>query len=217
MLDFSILTDNIDLYMKGFVNTIKISIIGLAASFILGNIIAVFRLAPVKLLNFIGAVYVEVIRNIPLILTGFFFYNGLSYFHINLSGFIAGTIALSIYTAAFIAEAVRAGIQSVDKGQLEAARSTGLTYTQAMRYVVLPQAIKIVIPPIGNQFLNLVKNSSILGVFAGLDLMYYADLIHEKTWITFDTYIFVGMFYLILTIPLSLLVNYLERRLARSS
>lgn len=86
-----------------------------------------------------------------------------------------------------------------------------------MRYVVLPQAIKIVIPPIGNQFLNLVKNSSILGVFAGLDLMYYADLIHEKTWVTFDTYIFVGMFYLILTIPLSLLVNYLERRLARSS
>jgi len=217
VLDFSILTDNIDLYMKGFVNTIKISIIGLAASFILGNIIAVFRLAPVKLLNFIGAVYVEVVRNIPLILIGFFFYNGLSYFHINLSGFIAGTIALSIYTAAFIAEAVRAGIQSVDKGQLEAARSTGLTYTQAMRYVVLPQAIKIVIPPIGNQFLNLVKNSSILGVFAGLDLMYYADLIHEKTWVTFDTYIFVGMFYLILTIPLSLLVNYLERRLARSS
>ncbi|MBE3569378.1 MAG: amino acid ABC transporter permease [Bacillales bacterium] len=216
MLDFSILTNYFDLYMQGFVNTIKISIIGLIASFILGNIIAVFRLAPVKLLNFIGAFYVEVIRNIPLILIGFFFYNGLSYFHINLSGFIAGTIALSIYTAAFIAEAVRAGIQSVDKGQLEAARSTGLTYIQAMRYIILPQAIKIVIPPIGNQFLNLVKNSSILGVFAGLDLMYYADIIHEKTWITFDTYIFVGMFYLVLTIPLSLLVNYLERRLARS-
>ncbi|AKP46397.1 MULTISPECIES: amino acid ABC transporter permease [Bacillus] len=216
MLDFSILTDYLDLYMQGFVNTIKISIIGLIASFILGNIIAVFRLAPVKLLNFIGAFYVEVVRNIPLILIGFFFYNGLSYFHINLSGFIAGTIALSIYTAAFIAEAVRAGIQSVDRGQLEAARSTGLTYIQAMRYIILPQAIKIVIPPIGNQFLNLVKNSSILGVFAGLDLMYYADIIHEKTWITFDTYIFVGMFYLVLTIPLSLLVNYLERRLARS-
>ncbi|MEJ9150893.1 amino acid ABC transporter permease [Bacillus smithii] len=215
MLDFSILTDYLDLYMQGFVNTIKISIIGLIASFILGNIIAVFRLAPVKLLNFIGAFYVEVVRNIPLILIGFFFYNGLSYFHINLSGFIAGTIALSIYTAAFIAEAVRAGIQSVDRGQLEAARSTGLTYIQAMRYIILPQAIKIVIPPIGNQFLNLVKNSSILGVFAGLDLMYYADIIHEKTWITFDTYIFVGMFYLVLTIPLSLLVNYLERRLAR--
>lgn len=180
MLDFSILTDYLDLYMQGFVNTIKISIIGLIASFILGNIIAVFRLAPVKLLNFIGAFYVEVVRNIPLILIGFFFYNGLSYFHINLSGFIAGTIALSIYTAAFIAEAVRAGIQSVDRGQLEAARSTGLTYIQAMRYIILPQAIKIVIPPIGNQFLNLVKNSSILGVFAGLDLMYYADIIHEK-------------------------------------
>jgi putative glutamine transport system permease protein len=93
---------------------------------------------------------------------------------------------------------------------MEAARSTGLSYGQAMRMVILPQAIKIVIPPLGNQFINLVKNSSLLAVVAGGDLMYQGDLISAKTFVTFDTYIFVGLFYLLLTIPLSLGVGYLE-------
>lgn len=215
LLDFSILTNYFDMYMEGFLNTLKISLIGLVGSFILGVIIAVLRIAPFRLLNFIGACYVEFIRNIPVLVIAFFFYFGLSVY-VNMSGFVAGTIALTIYTSAFIAEAVRAGIQSVDKGQMEAARSTGLTYTQAMRMIILPQAIKIVIPPIGNQFLNLVKNSSIMAMIAGMDLMYFADAVHEKIYVTFDTYIFVAMFYLVITIPLSLLVNYLEKRMANA-
>ena len=99
---------------------------------------------------------------------------------------------------------------------MEAARSSGLTYLQAMKTIILPQAIKIVIPPIGNQFINLVKNSSILGIIAGLDLMYFGDIVSSRTFVTFDVYIFVGLFYLVLTIPLSLGVWYLEKRLARS-
>jgi putative glutamine transport system permease protein len=216
MLDFSILTNYFSLFLEGFFNTLKVSLLGLAGSFILGVVVAVMRMAPLRVLNWLGACFVEFIRNIPLIIIVFFFYHGLSAFKINLSGFVAGTIGLTIYTAAFIAEAVRAGIQTVDQGQMEAARSSGLSYGQAMRYIILPQAVKIVIPPIGNQFLNLVKNSSILGVVAGMELMYFADYIHEKTWVTFDTYIFVALFYLVITIPLSLFVNYLERRLARS-
>jgi putative glutamine transport system permease protein len=215
MLNFSILTNYFDLYFKGFITTIEVSLIGLVCSFVLGVIVAVMRIAPLRILNFIGACFVEFTRNIPLIVIIFFFYHGLSSI-INLSGFVAGTIGLSIYTAAFIAEAVRAGIQSVDKGQMEAARSSGLNYIQAMRFIILPQAVKIVIPPIGNQFINLVKNSSILGLVAGMELMYFADHIFEKTYVTFDTYIFVAMFYLVLTIPLSLFVNHLEKRLARS-
>ena len=136
---------------------------------------------------------------------------------ITFNGVVAGTVALTVYTAAFIAEVIRAGILSVAKGQMEAARSSGLTYTQAMYHVVLPQAMKIVIPPLGNQFLNLVKNSSILGIIAGTDLMYQGDLISTKTLVTFDVYIFVGMFYLVLTIPLSMLVRYLEKRLAKEA
>ncbi|MCK6256560.1 amino acid ABC transporter permease [Fictibacillus sp. KIGAM418] len=216
MLDFTILIDNFDTYLDGFVNTLKASLLALVCSFILGVIFAVMRISPLKIFQIIGTAFVEFVRNIPLILILFIFYYGLPSLGMKLSGFQAGTIALSIYTAAFIAEAIRAGILSVDKGQMEAGRSSGLTYIQTMRYIILPQAIKIVIPPLGNQFINLVKNSSILGVVAGLDLMYFGDSISSATYVVFDVYIFVAMFYLVLTIPLSLFVGYLERRLAVS-
>ncbi|MFX3623351.1 MAG: amino acid ABC transporter permease [Ectobacillus sp.] len=216
MIDFSILTENWDLYMKGFTNTVIASFIALVGSFVLGTIVAVMRIAPIRVLNWAGAAYVEFIRNIPLILITFVFFVGLPVFGVTLSGFAAGTVGLAVYTAAFIAEAIRAGILSVPKGQTEAARSSGLTYIQTMRYIILPQAIKIVIPPLGNQFINLVKNSSVLGVVAGLDLMYFGDLIASKTFVTFDVYIFVALFYLVLTVPLSLGVGYLEKRFARS-
>jgi putative glutamine transport system permease protein len=129
-------------------------------------------------------------------------------------GFQAGTIGLTIYTSAFIAETVRSGIQTVPKGQMEAGLSSGFTYSETMRYIVLPQAFKIVIPPLGGQFINLIKNSSILAMVAGLDLMYQGDLVANATFITFETYIIVGIFYLILTLPLSYLMAYLEKRWA---
>ncbi|NHM29516.1 amino acid ABC transporter permease [Neobacillus terrae] len=215
-MDFSILTDNFGLYLEGFKNTIIASVIALVSSFFLGVIVAVMRISPVKVLNWLGTGYVEFFRNIPVLIITFFFYFGLASIGIELDGLKAGTTALSIYTSAFIAEAIRAGIMSVPKGQMEAARSSGLSYNQSMRLIILPQAIKIVIPSLGNQFINLVKNSSILGVVAGLDLMYQADLISARAFVTFDVYLFVAMFYLVLTIPLSLGVHYLEKRLARS-
>ncbi|MDF2959342.1 MAG: amino acid transporter permease [Paenibacillus sp.] len=213
-LKFEILFKYWDTYLEGFWNTLQASLIALIGSFILGTVVAVMRIAPFKPLNWLGAAFVEFIRNIPLILIVFLFFLGPSVLGLPLSGFVAGTLGLTIYTAAFIAEAVRAGIQAVPKGQTEAARASGLTYNQTMRYVVLPQAIKIVIPPIGNQFLNLVKNSSVLSVVAGLDLMYYADLISTKSFVTFSVYIFVALFYLIITVPLSIGLSYLERRMA---
>ncbi|MGG0158825.1 amino acid ABC transporter permease [Bacillus velezensis] len=215
-MNFSILTENFDMYMDGFLHTLLASFIALAGSFALGVLIAVMRITAFKPLQWIGTAYVEFIRNIPLLLIIFVFYFGLPNAGLRLDGFQAGTIALTIYTSAFIAEAIRAGIQTVPKGQMEAARSSGFTYSQAMRYIILPQAVKIVIPPLGNQFLNLVKNSSILGVVAGLDLMYQADLVSSSTLVVFDVYIFVALFYLILTIPLSIGVHYLERRLGKS-
>ncbi|PQZ55174.1 MULTISPECIES: amino acid ABC transporter permease [Bacillus] len=215
MPDFSILTNNIDMYLEGFKYTVMSSVVALIGSFVLGIIMAVMRISPIRILNWIGSAYVEFVRNIPLVLIAFILYFALPVIGITFNGFVAGTVALTVYTAAFIAEVIRAGILSVAKGQMEAARSSGLTYTQAMYHVVLPQAMKIVIPPLGNQFLNLVKNSSILGIIAGADLMYQGDLISTKTFVTFDVYIFVGMFYLVLTIPLSMLVRYLERRLAK--
>lgn len=217
MLDFSILTENLDMYLDGFKITLLVSFIALIGSFVLGTILAVFRIAPIKPLNWLGTVYVEFIRNIPLLIIAFFLFVGLPSIGIRLDGMIAGTIALIVYTSAFIAEAIRAGILSVPKGQTEAARSSGLTYIQTMRYVILPQAIKIVIPPLGNQFINLVKNSSILSVLAVSELMYQADLISLRTFVVFDVYIFVAVFYLIITLPLSYGVNALEKRLAKSN
>lgn len=216
MLDYSILIEHWDMYMQGFANTLKASVLALIGSLAIGTVMAVFRIAPIRLLNWIGAAYVEFIRNIPLILIVFVFFVGLPAIGIRFDSFTAGTLGLTVYTAAFIAEVIRAGILAVPKGQMEAARSSGLTYLQAMWYIILPQAVKIVIPPMGNQFINLVKNSSVLGVIAGLDLMYFGDLISSETFVTFDVYIFVALFYLLLTIPLSLGVGALERRLAKS-
>lgn len=215
-LDFSVLTRHSDRFLEGFLNTIQISLIALVGSFLLGAVIAVFRIAPIKPLNWIGTAFVEFIRNIPLLLVVFFFYLGLPALGISLDGFVSGTLGLTIYTAAFIAEAIRAGIQSVPRGQLEAARSSGLSYIQAMNLVILPQAIKIVLPSIGNQFINLVKNSSILAVVAGMDLMYFADLVNSDTFQPLSVYTIVALFYLVLTLPLSFLVHYMERRLGKS-
>jgi aspartate/glutamate/glutamine transport system permease protein len=216
MLRYSILLEHWDMYLQGFANTLKASVLALIGSLVIGIIIAIFRIAPIRPLNWVGTVYVEFIRNIPLILIVFVFFVGFPAIGIRFNPFTAGTLGLTVYTAAFIAEVIRSGILAVPKGQMEAARSSGLTYLQTMRYVILPQAVKIVIPPLGNQFINLVKNSSVLGVIAGLDLMYFGDLISSETFVTFDVYIFVALFYLVLTIPLSLGVGYLERRLAKS-
>ncbi|CEH31500.1 glutamine ABC transporter permease [Aneurinibacillus migulanus] len=200
-------------YIGGLITTLQISVISLIASLLLGTVIAIFCISPFRTLVIIGRAYIEFIRNTPLLIQIFFFYFGLPSLGIQLSAFIAGTLGLTVYTAAFISEAIRAGINSIPKGQMEAARASGLTYIQAMRYVVLPQAFKIVIPPLGNQFINLVKNSSLLGVIAGMDLMYHADIISTNTFKTFETYILVAVFYLTITVPLSILVNWLERRL----
>ncbi|WP_028594171.1 amino acid ABC transporter permease [Paenibacillus assamensis] len=210
----SLLIDHGDRYIEGFLNTLTISIFALIGSFVLGTVIAVMRIASIRPLRWIGTAYVEFIRNIPLLLVVAIFYHGLAF--LGLSGFVAGGIGLTIYTAAYIADAIRAGIQSIPKGQIEAARSSGLSYLQAMRFIVLPQAIKIVIPPLGNQFLNLIKNSAILGVYAGADLMYFGDQINSDTFDTFNVYLLVGVFYLLLTIPTSFAVRALERRMARA-
>ncbi|TVY07538.1 amino acid ABC transporter permease [Paenibacillus cremeus] len=216
MPDITIFTDNFDTYMKGFGNTILSSAIALIGSFVLGTLIAVLRITKVKALQWIGTAYVEFLRNIPILLVVFVFFYGLPSIGVTWSGFVCGTIGLTVYTASFVAEAIRAGIMAVPKGQTEAARASGLNYMQTMWHVILPQAIKIVIPPLSNQFINLVKNSSVLGVFAGFDLMYYGDAVASKTYATFDTYIFVALLYLVLTLPLSFMSFRLERRLAKN-
>ena len=199
-------------FVDGFKITIYSSILALLFSLIIGTLMAIFQLSKNKLISGLAKAYVEFFRNIPLFIIVMFFYVVVPLYWISFDGFQAGTIGLTIYTSAFIAETVRSGIQTVPKGQTEAGLSAGLTYSQTMRYIVLPQAFKIVVPPLGNQFINLVKNSSILAIVAGLDLMYQGDLIASETFNTFDTYIIVGLFYLVITLPLSYLMVYLEKK-----
>ena len=201
-------------FVDGFKITIYSSILALLFSLIIGTLMAIFQLSKNKLISSLAKAYVEFFRNIPLLIIVMFFYVVVPLYWISFDGFQAGTIGLTIYTSAFIAETVRSGIQTVPKGQTEAGLSAGLTYSQTMRYIVLPQAFKIVVPPLGNQFINLVKNSSILAIVAGLDLMYQGDLIASETFNTFDTYIIVGLFYLVITLPLSYLMVYLEKKWA---
>lgn len=183
-------------FLGGFKITIYSSMLALLFSLIIGTLMAIFQLSTNKVLSGLAKAYVEFFRNIPLLIIVMFFYVVLPIYWISFDGFQAGTIGLTIYTSAFIAETVRSGIQTVPKGQTEAGLSAGLTYAQTMRFIILPQAFKIVVPPLGNQFINLVKNSSILAIVAGLDLMYQGDLIASETFNTFDTYIIVGLFLL---------------------
>lgn len=208
-----LLTDYLPMFLEGFKNTLLASIIALALSLIIGILMAIMQVSKVKFLNIISNIYVEFFRNIPLLLIVMFFYVVVPTMGLPLSGFTSGVLGLTIYTSAFIADNVRAGILSIPGGQHEAGLSQGLSDKQVMRHIILPQAIRKIIPPLGNQFINLVKNSSILAVVAGLDLMYYGDLVASETFITFSTYVIVGLAYLLITVPLTRLMQVIENYL----
>jgi putative glutamine transport system permease protein len=201
------------LFLEGFTNTLIASVVALISSLIIGTLMGMLQLTSNKIIRGLANVYVEFFRNIPLLIIVMFFYVVIPMYWVNISGFWAGTIGLTIYTSSFIADNVRAGIQTVPAGQMEAGLSQGMKQSQVMRHIILPQALRIVLPPLGNQFINLVKNSSILAMVAGLDLMYYGDFVAMETFNTFDTYILVGLIYLVITLPLTYFTRKLEVKL----
>ncbi|KRK89425.1 amino acid ABC transporter permease [Lentilactobacillus sunkii] len=200
--------------LYGLGQTLLCSIIALIFALIIGSGFAILEVVPNKFLRIIAKIYIEVFRNIPLLVITMFFYVVIPMYIVEISGFVSGTIGLILYSSAFIAETVRSGIQSVDPGQMEGARANGLSFWQGMRYIVLPQAFRYVIPPLGNQFINLVKNSSVLAFVAGFDLMYQGNVIASDSLQSMSTYLCVGVLYLILTLPLSYYMRYLEKKLA---
>lgn len=209
----NVLVNNWQVFLTGFLNTVLCSLLALFFSLVIGSGFAIMETFQNKFLSGFARAYIELFRNIPLLVITMFFYVVFPQYFFTLSGFAAGTIGLTLYTSSFIAETVRAGIQSIDVGQMEGARSNGLTYWQAMRHIILPQAFVIVIPPLGNQFINLIKNSSVLAFVAGFDLMYQGDSLASQTFDTINTYLVVGVFYLIITLPLSYYMKHLENKL----
>lgn len=211
---FTILVEYFDTFSLAFRTTLIASLVAMLLSLIFGTLLAVFQVSKNKALNKIGNFYVECFKNIPLLVITMFFYIAIPLvLGVKMNGMAAGTIGLTIYSTAFIADVVRTGIQAVPAGQMEAGLATGLNYWETMVNIVLPQAFKIVIPPLGNQFITLVKNSSVLGFVAGADLMYAGDLVSSETFNMMGTYLVISLFYLVITLPLNYVMAYVERKM----
>ena len=157
--------DNLDLYWSGFLTSLEFIVYSLVGSMLLGTLIAAFRVSPIPALRGFGSAYVTLVRNCPLTIVLFFMGFGLPELGINYSFFAFGVTGLVIYTAAFVCEALRSGINAVDAGQAEAARAIGLTFSQTMREVVLPQAFRSAVPPLGSVQIAMFKNSAVAGAF----------------------------------------------------
>lgn len=206
-------------YVSGFFMTLKIALVGLLVALVLGIIfgtMSTMRWKPAKLLS---RIYVEFIQNTPLALQVLFYYSVLpmlfSSSGFRIPKFLLGVIGVGVYHGAYISEVIRTGIEAIPKGQTEAASSQGFSYVQTMYYIILPQTIKIIMPPLANQALNLVKNTSILAMVAGMDLMYYTDSWGAKRGFFAQAYFTSALLYFLICFPLARLARYLEIRSMR--
>ena len=211
-----IITRNYDELFAGFLTTTRLVGVSLAIAMGIGILVGALRVAPSKLLNRIGAVYVEFFRNIPLLVLIYIVYDGLARAGIGLRAFVAGTLCLGLYTAAYVAESIRSGVFSVGRGQFDASLSLGFTEGQTLRKIVLPQAIRTVIPPLGNLTIAMIKNSAILGgsLLAINDLLLNGRLIANNNAQYVETFFWAGIGYLILTVTATIIVRRLETKLA---
>lgn len=199
---------------EGLKITFFITILGVFLGFIIGVFAGIGRLAKSKIIYWISTVYVEVIRGTPILVQILFLYFGFSDLTgINIDKVVASVIAIAINAGAYVAEIVRGGIQSINKGQTEAGRSLGLTSAQTMRYIVWPQAFKRIIPPLGNQFIISLKDTSLFSAIAVNELLYMGKAYTSSTFAYFQSYLMVAIFYLIITIPSSIILRKVERRL----
>ncbi|MGH3517838.1 MAG: amino acid ABC transporter permease [Haloechinothrix sp.] len=207
--------ESFPLYWEGFKTTLTLALIAGLLALILGTILGTFRVSPVPPLRWFGTAYVEIVRNTPLTLVFFFFVFISPQFGLQFPFFTSAIIALTLYTAAFVCEAVRSGINSVGVGQAEAARAVGLTFSQTLSLIVVPQALRTVVPPLINIFIALAKNTSVAGGFFVAELFGAAKRlanVHPADVIA--VLIGVGVAYLVITIPAGLLAGYVERKVA---
>ena len=210
---FDIVAEYMPLILRGTLLTIGFSILGILLGSLLGLIISVGKMSRRKIFNLPASMYINFFRGTPLLVQIFIVHFGVvPAFYGKTQVFIAAVLALSLNSAAYTAEIFRAGIQSIDRGQREAAYSLGMTHRQAMRFVILPQAIKRMIPAFGNEFIVLIKDSSLLSVIAAPELMYWGKVMQTQYLRIWEPYLTAAIIYFILTYSLNKLLNYLERR-----
>ncbi|PGM53264.1 amino acid ABC transporter permease [Bacillus sp. AFS053548] len=212
--DFGIVKEYIPFFLKGTGLTIGLSLAGIFLGTIIGLFIGLGKMQSNKWLALPFVWYINFFRGTPLFVQILLIHFGVvPYFIGETNAIAAAIIALSLNAAAYIAEIFRAGIQSIDKGQMEASRSLGMTHVQAMKHVIIPQAIKRMIPPLGNEFIVLIKESSIAAIIAAPELMYWSRAMQGQYYKVWEPYISAAVIYLILTLTLSFVLNRIERRL----
>lgn len=199
--------------LRGLILTIELAVVSEICILIIGLLISLVRISRVKPFRFLAAVYIDVIRGMPLLLQILIVYYGLAYLGLKLSPFVAGVMALTICYAAYEAEIFRAGIESIHKGQMEAARSLGMGYFKSMSYVILPQAVRNVIPPLSNEFIALLKDTALLSVIALPEVTRRATEMMGKYY-NVTPLVGAAICYLIVTIPLMRVVQYLTAKLS---
>lgn len=201
-------------FVTGLKNTILISLIGVVLGAVFGALFALMKISSIKPLKWLASAYIEFIRGTPLLVQVFLVYFGTTaVLGLDISAFICGAIALVINCSAYIAEIIRAGINAVDKGQMEAARSLGLNYAQTMKSVIMPQAIKNILPALGNEFVTVIKESSIISVIGVSEIMFNAQVVQGASFDPFTPLLVAAILYFILTFTLSRLMNVFEGRL----
>jgi His/Glu/Gln/Arg/opine family amino acid ABC transporter permease subunit len=210
------LTDNLDAFVEGFGMTVQIVVVSFVIAMAVGTLVAAFRVAPNPWLQRAGGVYVEVFRNVPLLVLIFISFPGLRRAGVDISAYVAGVASLGLYTAAYVAEVLRSGVFSVSAGQIEASLSLGFTYPQTLRRIVLPQAFRTVISPLGSLIIAMIKNSAILGgsILALDDLLKTARVLQARTFETVPAFLWAGAGYLILTGLATLAIRRIETRYA---
>ena len=210
---FDLMKKAFPLLVAGAGITIEITALSVFFGMLIGIVVALVRLSDFKILRWLGNVYVDFIRGTPLLIQIFLVYFALpSIIGHRVDAFFAAISACSINSGAYVAEVFRGGIQSIDVGQMEAGRSLGMTWWQTMRYIILPQAFKRIIPPLGNEFIAMLKDSSLVSVIGFEELTRRGQLIIARTYASFEIWMAVAIIYLILTFTVARLTGLLERK-----
>ena len=214
-LNVDLMINSLPLLIVGAGITIQITAISVGLGLIIGMFVGIARICNVKVLRALATVYIDFLRGTPLLVQIFLIYFALPMVvGQRVDPFIAAITACGINSGAYIAEIFRAGIQAIDEGQMEAGRSLGMSWVQTMRYIIVPQAFKNVIPPLGNEFIALLKDSSLVSVIGFEELTRRGQSIIARTYGSLEIWITVALIYLVMTLTISRLVSYMEKRLA---
>lgn len=214
-LNVDLMINSLPLLIVGAGITIQITAISVGLGLVIGMFVGIARICHVKVLRALATVYIDFLRGTPLLVQIFLIYFALPMVvGQRVDPFIAAITACGINSGAYIAEIFRAGIQAIDEGQMEAGRSLGMTWVQTMRYIIVPQAFKNIVPPLGNEFIALLKDSSLVSVIGFEELTRRGQLIIARTYGSLEIWITVALIYLVMTLTISRFVSYMEKRLA---